>query len=1207
MYTDVVGSANFKSAFGDISYARTLRRQSEILEAVLRATHDGRLRNNTGDGHLIAFRTPEGAVKAALRLQQAHAIEPWETAPLEVRVGLHMGQFTDMAGALSGLSIDLTARVCSLAQAGQILMTRGVFESARQYVRDSPCPVSPGETAPLRWLAHGPYMFNGLEDAVEVFEVGIQGHSPLSQPQGAEKARRVATQEQESLLGWRPAVEQSVPRRPDWVLVEKLGEGGFGEVWLMRHARTRDVRVIKFCFDAARVRSFKREMKLFTILREQVGTRPDIANILEIQLTTPPYSIETDYAGLGDLPGWAERQGGLSAIPLETRIDIVARMASAVQAAHSAGILHRDIKPANTLMYHGESGQALPRIADFGIGAILNDDRLKEHGISKTGFTEGLTSSSASYFGTRMYEPPECSAGAKFTKQGDIYALGVLLYQMVVADFHRPLAVGWDRDVPNDQLRATISECVQGDPALRFTDAQQLADRLRAQFDLASNLGATTPKPSWRSVPRVLRTTRSRVAAGAAAVAAAVALFAWTTVGSGDSPSSPEPVSATSAAPERAAAALLTLPGGMDSAVPSKATGRPEVLSEQRTYEAKLLNLPTPLYPGANSLVEQARAEASSASRLLEQDDLEASMAAYMRAIGALDQAVLAHTQASDRVQSLRQQIATLRKRSDWCMVEADIQSCLANADAQCDAAGKSISDADFDTATDQLTKVHLALLALNETNRQAIEHLQRESLRADVEAGLAAASRALSGLTSLVKFENLHDSPAYTAPDISETSYAATKCLTMLRKSDMSERSLAASQAQLQSLATDHSGFGPEQQAAASRLRSQLELAAAGIERVHRMLEMELAARVARNDWNTLREFLAIREARPDEGRVQAQFESAVDSRDVAIEKRDEIFLSDAEKRFEHVADIYQSWIKQSLGSRRNAELDRIRTLSEYIAQTYADAFNAGLSEPSALTSAKSARERLVASAVATREAIVELTAIAEMYAQAREDLDDLAALARGDAGYSPAFHAAAATGNLVLLQDLRTLGARIDAPRPADGMTPIHIAAQSGQKAVVEWLLQQRRELHRAQNKDGYRPLALAACSGHAAIVQLLLDHGADVSTKNNRNIPLLFEDAVVRNPTMMLLLIDAAAAQDLDFTRLKGARGRTLLAVVCASGGRGKIDNPNDQLRIAKRLVELGLRPETKDDDGDSAIDLAEKNRASGLADYLRSARK
>jgi len=87
--------------------------------------------------------------------------------------------------------------------------------------------------------------------------------------------------EAEPVLGWRPAAGQVVPNT-QWVLEEHLGYGGFGEVWLGRHQKLKEQRVFKFCFRADRVRSLKREVTLFRLLKERIGGHPNIVGVQEV-------------------------------------------------------------------------------------------------------------------------------------------------------------------------------------------------------------------------------------------------------------------------------------------------------------------------------------------------------------------------------------------------------------------------------------------------------------------------------------------------------------------------------------------------------------------------------------------------------------------------------------------------------------------------------------------------------------------------------------------------------------------------------------------------------------------------------------------------------------------------------------------------------------------------------------------------------------
>lgn len=489
MFTDAVSSVDMKRRIGDAAYARLINQHDALFKQVVAATPRAEILKDVGDGFFARFVAPSDAINAALRFQYLLNHGDWQPEPLKVRIGLHLGEVTEIdkegdgQRKVVGLPADITARIMGLAQGGQILLTRASFDSARQNIRRHPS--IPGEaTAPpeIRWMAYGRYAIKGLEEPMEIFEVGAEGIAPFTAPPDNDKAKRAYSLEEEETLGWRPAAGLEIPRRPGWIIDRKLGEGGFGEVWLGRHHKTFDQRVFKFCFDAERLQSFKRELTLFRLIRHALGERKDIAKLHEVQLESAPYFLESEFSEQGDLCEWAKEQGGITKIPMDVRVDMIARVAAAAAAAHSVGILHKDIKPTNILIRTDEQGAARPVLADFGIGVVTDTSRLSDLRMTTgSGFTETVANADAeaSRTGTRMYSPPEILANKPFTVQGDVYALGVLLYQVVAGDLEKPLAAGWERDVEDELVRADIAACVEGDPRRRLSSAGELAKRLR--------------------------------------------------------------------------------------------------------------------------------------------------------------------------------------------------------------------------------------------------------------------------------------------------------------------------------------------------------------------------------------------------------------------------------------------------------------------------------------------------------------------------------------------------------------------------------------------------------------------------------------------------------------------------------------------------------------------------------------------------------
>lgn len=269
---------------------------------------------------------------------------------------------------------------------------------------------------------------------------------------------------------------QAPPLRPHWRLRERLG-GGIADVWLVEHAKTGDRRIYKFGQDALALTALKREITLYRVLRETLGERDDFVSLLDWNFEEVPYFLETEYAAGGNLIDWASRAGGLAAVPLEQRLELVARVADALGAAHAAGVLHKDLKPANILIARDSAGTPRPKIGDFGSGHLVEAERLRALEITRMGFTQTMSEQTSG--GTWLYLAPEVAAGQPPTSRSDLYSLGVMLYQIVAGDFRRPLTAGWEADVEDELLREDIAALANVDPAARLLDAGELAIHLR--------------------------------------------------------------------------------------------------------------------------------------------------------------------------------------------------------------------------------------------------------------------------------------------------------------------------------------------------------------------------------------------------------------------------------------------------------------------------------------------------------------------------------------------------------------------------------------------------------------------------------------------------------------------------------------------------------------------------------------------------------
>ena len=463
-FSDLVGSTQLQTEWGNLQAAELVRRHYTIVREVL-SRFDGREIKTAGDSMLIVFAAPSDAVKFALHVQRAMRGEREREPRLPaVRAGVHQGQVVLEKGGSServvdiyGLQVSTAARIMDLAQGGQVLLSRAVFDDARAILRADDFP----GFGHLSWRNHGAYRFKGVEDGHEVCEVGEDGWAPLTPPPASAKGWPADQSAEE--LGWRPASGIVVPET-NWRLAEKLGEGEFGEVWKAFNLSDKSHQVFKFCFKRDRLPALKREARLLKRLKKYA--HPNLVEVYDVtEGDRPPHYLEMEYVDGPTLHAWLDEDP-----PLGERLEVVAQVADALDTVHAAGIFHRDIKPANILLTRREDGALRGKLTDFGLGAAQDPDLLRSIYASRV---EGLS-------GTWDYIAPELRHGGIASAQSDIYSLGLTLYQVVVGDLERPLTGDWERQLPSDVLCEDIRRCVSQSPQDRWRRAADLAQALRS-------------------------------------------------------------------------------------------------------------------------------------------------------------------------------------------------------------------------------------------------------------------------------------------------------------------------------------------------------------------------------------------------------------------------------------------------------------------------------------------------------------------------------------------------------------------------------------------------------------------------------------------------------------------------------------------------------------------------------------------------------
>jgi len=219
-------------------------------------------------------------------------------------------------------------------------------------------------------------------------------------------------------------------------IIRRLGKGGMGEVHLARDTRLGRLVALKF------LRSVTQEAALRFVTEARATAQLDHENIVALydigEHHGMPYMVLEHVKGR-TLAQWLEARahtlpaGAVARVPPQRAAELMIPVARALIRAHEAGLVHRDLKPSNIML--GDNGNV--RVLDFGIAKLLSEAPEAhlpdvEPSSHPKLFREGPETEEGVVMGTRAYMSPEQWAAGKIDARSDIWAVGIMLYRMVV-------------------------------------------------------------------------------------------------------------------------------------------------------------------------------------------------------------------------------------------------------------------------------------------------------------------------------------------------------------------------------------------------------------------------------------------------------------------------------------------------------------------------------------------------------------------------------------------------------------------------------------------------------------------------------------------------------------------------------------------------------------------------------------------------------
>jgi serine/threonine protein kinase len=322
-------------------------------------------------------------------------------------------------------------------------------------------------------------------------------------------------------------------RLGSYEILSALGAGGMGEVYRAKDSKLkRDVALKVLPADVAtdreRLARFQREAEVLASLNH-----PNIAHIHGLEEAEGVTALVMELVEGEDLSQRIAR----GAIPIDEALPIAKQIAEALEAAHEQGIIHRDLKPANVKV----RPDSTVKVLDFGLAkAIGQDPKASGSQLNSPTITSPAMTMQGVILGTAAYMAPEQARGRFVDRRADIWAFGVVLFEMLTGtrafrgdDITDTIVAVVSKEpdwslLPADAtaIRPLIARCLKKDPKVRMRDIGEARLQIDELLSGAGTIAAATSSTyTDRSSRRMIPAWLGMMVASVAIVAATIITF----------------------------------------------------------------------------------------------------------------------------------------------------------------------------------------------------------------------------------------------------------------------------------------------------------------------------------------------------------------------------------------------------------------------------------------------------------------------------------------------------------------------------------------------------------------------------------------------------------------------------------------------------------------------------------------------------------